>query len=89
MEAIELAGKEDFDLILCDLAMPNVYGYDVISAINKSDKRQKIGIMTGWEEKLKPVDDEEFKVDFVIKKPFKHSELAKHINELFGADCKK
>jgi len=88
-DAIELAGKEDFDLILCDLAMPNVYGYDVISAINKSDKRQKIGIMTGWEEKLKPVDDEEFKVDFVIKKPFKHSELAKHINELFGADCKK
>jgi len=87
-EAIELAGKEDFDLILCDLAMPDVYGYDVISTINKSDKTPKIGIMTGWNEKLKPIDDEEFKVDFILKKPFKHSELTKHINELFGADSK-
>lgn len=83
-EAIELAGKEDFDLLLCDLAMPNVYGYDVIKAINKLDKVPKIGIITGWNERLKPVEDEDFKVDFILRKPFKHSELTKHINELFG-----
>ncbi len=84
-DAIEFTGKEDFDLVLCDLAMPDVYGYEVIKAINNSDKMPKIGIMTGWDEKLKPVDDEEFKVDFILKKPFKHAELIEHINELFGA----
>jgi len=84
--AIELFGKEDFDLVLCDLAMPDVYGYEVIKAINNSDKMPKIGIMTGWDEKLKPIDDEEFKVDFILKKPFKHVELSNHINRLFGAD---
>ncbi len=82
-EAIELAGEEDFDLVLCDLMMPNIHGYDVIKAINKLGKMTKIGIMTGWDEKLKSIDDEEFKVDFILKKPFKHAELAKHINELF------
>lgn len=67
--------------------MPDVYGYEVIKAINNSDKMPKIGIMTGWDEKLKPVDDEEFKVDFILKKPFKHTELSSHINKLFGADA--
>ena len=87
-EGIELARKEDFDLVLCDLLMPNVHGYDVIKAINKTGKGSKIGIMTGWSEDLKPLDDVESKVDFILKKPFKHAELAKHINDLFGVDSK-
>ena len=70
--AIALAGKEDFRSVLCDLAMPDVYvyGYDVKKAINTLGKGPKIGIMTGWDEKLKPVDHEDYKVDFMIKKPF-------------------
>jgi CheY-like chemotaxis protein len=82
-EAIELAKIDDYDLVLCDMAMPEVYGYDVIRALNKLEKRPKVGIMTGWNEKLKPIDDEEFKVDFIIRKPLVFSELTKHINELF------
>ena len=80
-EAIELAGEKDFDLILCDLLMPNVQGYDVVKALNKLDKIPKIGLMTGWAD-LKPIDEEGTKVDFILKKPFKHAELAKHIDEL-------
>ena len=88
VEAIALAGKEEYDLVLCDLLMPKIHGYDVIKAIKRLDKIPKIGIMTGWNEKLKPMGGEDCKVDFILKKPFKHAELAKHINELFGADGK-
>ena len=88
VEAIALAGKEEYDLVLCDLLMPKIHGYEVIKAIMKLDKIPKIGIMTGWNEKLKPMGGEDYKVDFILKKPFKHAELAKHINELFGADGK-
>jgi PAS domain S-box-containing protein len=87
VEAIELAGREEYDLVLCDLLMPKIHGYDVIKAVSKLDKIPKIGIMTGWNEKLKPIG-EDCKVDFILKKPFKYAELAKHINELFGADSK-
>lgn len=82
MEAIELARKEDFDLVLCDLLMPEVHGYDVIKAFNESGKTQKIGIITGWDDKLKPINEEEIKVDFILKKPFKQEELENHINNL-------
>ena len=87
-DAINIVKAEEFNLVLCDLAMPDVYGYDVIESINKLGKRPKIGIMTGWKEQMKPIDDEEFKVDFIIKKPFKHAELRNHIYYLFGADSK-
>ena len=81
-EAIILAKATDYDLVLCDLSMPDVYGYDVIRALDKLEKRPKIGIITGWGDKLKPIDDEELKVDFIIKKPFDFLELARHINDL-------
>jgi CheY-like chemotaxis protein len=82
-EAIALAKIDDYDLVLCDMAMPEVYGYDVIKALNKLEKMPKIGIITGWNEKLKPINDEEFKVDFIIRKPLVFSELTRLINELF------
>ncbi len=83
-EAKILAKAADYDLVLCDLAMPNVYGYDVIKALNELEKRPRVGIITGWNEKLKPMDDDGLKVDFILKKPFDLSELTRQINEAFN-----
>ncbi len=79
-EALKLADKEEFDLVLCDLVMPDVHGYDVIMAINKLGKIPRIGIISGWDDNIKAIDDEGFKVDFILKKPFKHAELTQRIN---------
>jgi|TARA_Y100000031_G_C8204075_1_gene377730 CheY-like chemotaxis protein len=83
-EAIMLAKIGEYDLVLCDIAMPGVYGYDVVEALNKLEKRPKIGIITGWGENVKPVDEEGYNVDFITKKPFDFEELTKKIYELFG-----
>ena len=85
-EAIMLTKDCSYDLVLCDMAMPEVFGYDVIKALNELERRPKIGIITGWAEKLKPMEDEAFKVDFIIKKPFEFSEITRHINNLFNSD---
>ncbi len=87
-EAIALIKEEYFDLVLCDIAMPDVYGYDVISALNKLNKRPKIGVITGGS-KLKPLDEEGFNVDFITKKPFYFSMLTKQINTVMGAGRRK
>ncbi len=79
-KAIELTRKGDFDLALCDLAMPEINGYDVIRAINKIDHRPKIGIITGWNEKIPFIEEENLGVDFVIRKPFNFLELTEQIN---------
>ncbi len=81
--AIELINIEPFDLVLCDLAMPDVTGYDVIRALHKLKRTPKIGVITGWRQKLKLIDEENMKVDFVVRKPFNLLELTKQINSVF------
>ncbi|MCP4254311.1 MAG: response regulator [Candidatus Scalindua sp.] len=85
-EAIELAKREDFDLVVCDLVMPDVTGHDVIKALNKLDKVPKIGISTGSVEDYSREEVNELKSDFIINKPYKLLELASKINILFADD---
>jgi nitrogen-specific signal transduction histidine kinase len=77
--AIDITERERFDLVLCDMAMPKVSGYDVIKSLNRLDRTPKIGIMTGWDGKLISKD---VNIDFILKKPFELNVLAKYINEL-------
>jgi two-component system cell cycle sensor histidine kinase/response regulator CckA len=86
--ALKLLNSEHFDLVLCDLAMPNVFGYDVIKAINCLATRPKIGIITGWEGNLDLLEEYDKKVDFVIKKPFDLPVLSRLINDAFGKDSR-
>ena len=46
--AIKLLNTDVFDLVLSDLIMPEVTGYDVIKAVHEIETRPKIGIITGW-----------------------------------------
>jgi signal transduction histidine kinase/CheY-like chemotaxis protein len=87
-EALGLIKSEKYDLVLTDMAMPDVSGHKIIKSLNEKEKRPKIGLITGWGKDLKCLDEEGMKVDFIIKKPFKLPELIKHINDLFSADSK-
>ncbi len=80
-DAIDIVKDEDFDLVLCDLAMPDVFGIEVIKTINRLEKKPKIGVISGWEKEFEIVENEELHVDFYQKKPFKFKELAKRIDE--------
>ncbi len=82
-EAIKLSTNENFDLVLTDLIMPGVTGYDVIKALNGFNKRPKIGLVTGWSEEFKPIDGDGLRVDFIVKKPFNLLAVARKINNVF------
>ncbi|MEE9584061.1 MAG: response regulator [Candidatus Brocadiales bacterium] len=80
-EAIRLLKSEAFDLVLCDLAMPGVSGWEVIRELEGLDKKPKVGLVTGWGEVLNSFKDGELPVDFVIEKPIKLVELTACISE--------
>ena len=80
-DAINMVKGEDFDLVLCDLAMPDVSGCEVIEVVNKLEKRPKIGVITGWGKKLDSMRGC-MDVDFIARKPFDFSKLTKQINDL-------
>ena len=87
-DAINMIKGEGFDLVLSDLSMPHINGYEVIKACNKLGKRPKTCIITGWNDELDLVADENTKVDLILRKPFDLKVLARRINELFSADSK-
>jgi two-component system cell cycle sensor histidine kinase/response regulator CckA len=46
-EAIKMLGKECYDLVICDLGMPQVSGWDVIKVADSLEKKPKIGLING------------------------------------------
>ncbi len=66
-------------------AMPEVTGYDVIKALNGLDKRPKIVLITGGDEKL-TFEEGELEPDFIVIKPFRLLESTRQINDLFNAE---
>ncbi len=79
--AIKLLQKECFDLVICDLGMPEVSGWDVIRFVESLDKKPKMGLITGWADMLDSLKEDDFGVDFVISKPIKFRKLSTLIKE--------
>jgi CheY-like chemotaxis protein len=74
-EGIRLFNEKEFDIVLTDLGMPGMSGWDVCRAIKKMNPRTPVGIITGWgmeigEEKMKEVE-----LDFLISKPFDFNQI--------------
>ncbi len=80
-EAIKLLEKESYDLLLCDLGMPEVSGWDMIRAVESLDIKPKVGLITGWVDMLESLKNEDMGVDFVVSKPIDFSILSERIKK--------
>jgi CheY-like chemotaxis protein len=74
-EGIRLFHEGEFDIVLTDLGMPGMSGWDVCRAIKKMSPQTPVGMITGWgmeigEEKMK-----EAELDFLISKPFDFKQI--------------
>jgi signal transduction histidine kinase len=69
-----LKGGEVFDVVLTDLAMPGMTGWDVARAVHEGWPRLPVALITGWGEQTM-TREEKSRVDFVITKPFDRGQL--------------
>jgi PAS domain S-box-containing protein len=74
-EGIRLFHEKEYDMVLTDLGMPGMSGWDVCREIKKIRPRIPVGLITGWgnevgEEKMKEVE-----LDFLISKPFDFNQI--------------
>jgi CheY-like chemotaxis protein len=69
-EAIELLEKETFDLVLADLMMPEVDGFELTLMIKKRWAGLKVVLMTGYITAKVRLEAESVGVDLFIEKPF-------------------
>jgi CheY-like chemotaxis protein len=81
-EALAVAGRERFDLVVTDLGMPGVSGWDVAAGCRKIQPRIRIILLTGWGAELDPARAERAGIDRILKKPFDMKELLRSVQDV-------
>lgn len=82
MKGLELfnAHPTEIALILIDLHMPRLSGYEVTAAVRKIDPEVKVMVVTGY----LPVHPDRLEGVQVIKKPLKINELIRAVEAAFS-----
>ncbi|MCK5630787.1 MAG: response regulator transcription factor [Nanoarchaeota archaeon] len=85
-EALKLIAEEDFNLILLDIMLPDMSGWDIFQKLHKDTPEKKVAFLS-----VMPVSEERKKVllkagamDYIMK-PFDKEDLIRRINKI----CKK
>jgi CheY-like chemotaxis protein/nitrogen-specific signal transduction histidine kinase len=85
LAALDMVQKEDYDLVLMDLQMPEMDGYQATKEIRKLDhvKYQKLPIIALTASAMLDIKDKAFEVGMndYISKPFNPNELYKKITQ--------
>ncbi len=80
-QGLKLFRERPFDLVLTDLGMPNLSGWEVCKAIKKMSPGTPVGMITGWGMELDESKIKDSGVDFVISKPFEFSQVLNLVTE--------
>jgi len=74
--------KDGFDLVITDLGMPDISGWEVSKIIKQKKPHVPVVIITGWGVDPDPNKMKDSKVDCIINKPFQVDQLEKIIQDL-------
>jgi len=87
MQAVEELSNDDFDLLICDIMMPTMDGWQVLKEV-KSNPRTKdmpVIFLTAKDRAADIVKGYELGVDYYITKPFTKAQLLEGL-KLVSAD---
>jgi len=74
-EGLNLFRDGRYDLVLTDLGMPEMSGWQVAQAVKELSRDTQVVLVTGWGEELDPEAVRKGWADFVLPKPFLVNEL--------------
>jgi len=78
-EAIQVFDKDKFDIVITDLGMPGISGWDVARKIKTLDLEIPVIIISGWGAQLSEEELKQAGVDMILSKPFNLEQIQKVI----------
>ena len=81
IDALELFNQEQIDLVLTDLGMPVMSGWEVANTIKKRAPDVVIAVITGWGTQLEQGELDKNGVDIVVNKPFRVQHILNMVQE--------
>jgi signal transduction histidine kinase/HAMP domain-containing protein len=83
-EALAMFAPDTYDLVISDLGMPDMNGWDLLREIKRRDSRVPTVLITGWGRQVGDQGVVDHAVDFVIEKPFDQDDLRALLVEALG-----
>jgi len=85
-EGLQYWDDRSYDLIICDLGLPGMDGWEFISRIRKNNTRVPVIALTGWGDMISAREAEFHQVQQVIAKPVQLNQLIEVINNLLPCE---
>lgn len=82
---LEAFGKEEFDLVICDMLMPKMMGIDVLAAIKKLKPGQKVIMMSGVKEDSMVERAKALGCQHYITKPVRMADVEERVQECLSS----
>ena len=83
-EALATFVPDTFDLVISDLGMPDMNGWELLEQIKQRDPRVPTVLITGWGRQFSEDEARERCVNFVIEKPFDQDDLRDILAQALG-----
>lgn len=83
-EGIELFKKHRQDLVITDLGLPGLSGWEVASAVKNENPSTPVVLFTGWGVKLDQEQAKRKSIDRFINKPFNMEQILSLVSELLA-----
>lgn len=83
-EALGLLRKENFELVITDLRMPNLGGMDLLKSIKEEDPSLPVVVITAYGKSDTQKDVMAAKADGYLAKPFKVNEIEDLLKKLLN-----
>ncbi len=81
-KGVQFFKEGTFDIVLTDLGMPGVSGWEVCRMIKGISPNTPVGMITGWGGEKSQDKMEEYGLDFFIPKPFDFTQILNVVTEI-------
>lgn len=85
-EALEYLNNNTTDLLLLDLNMPGVDGFDVLQELSKREKKPKIIVLTAYADVKSAIESAKLGANDFLSKPYDFDELLITIRKVLQSD---
>jgi len=88
-EALKLFSERDFDVVITDLGMPGMSGWELSRYIKQRKPEMPVVIITGWGAQLSCEDLKKNKVEWILSKPFNLDQVQQLLERVGAMRLKK
>jgi CheY-like chemotaxis protein len=83
-EAFNLLDRSGYDLVITDLGMPGVSGWEVARRVKEKNSQTPVMLVSGWGSQIDPARVREAGIDLVLNKPFHLEDVRRSISEILS-----